>query len=427
MALALCLVALGGCLFGAKKTTMAPDKAPPTVLVTPVIQKTVPIYAEYVASIDPTTGAAIVDVRARVEAILMNQTFAEGTLVRKGQVLFLLDPRTYQANLNSARAALDKAKADYEYAKENVEVARTKADLEAAKAQLAYAVANEARLRPLAEQKAVPQQDYDNAVTSLQVAQSTVAAKDAVYKTTILNQKVSIEQARAAIESAKASIDLAEINLGYCTITSPIEGIAGKRLVAPGNLVGRGESTLLTTVTALDPLRINFSMSETDYLRMMEETISGKFKGLGSPPLELIMANGSKYPLQGKIVMANPTLDPKTGTLGVMGEFRNPQRLLRPGMFGRIRLTIDYTKDAILIPKAAIMTLQNAKVVYVVGPDNKVAMRTLELGDDVDKMVIVLKGVKKGERVIVEGTLKIQPGMVVRPTDRPVSQEPVNK
>lgn len=404
------------------------EKAPvqtdiPTVLVTDVLQKTVPIYSEYVAVVDPTTGSSTIEIRARVPAFLIEQCFREGKPVSKGQVLFRLDPRTYQAALQSAVAARDKAQADLDYAKQSVSVKRAEADVETAKSQLALAKLNEARLKPLAEQKAVPQQDYDNAKTALEVAKADLAAKQAMYQNTVLDQVNSIKMAKAEVLSAQASIDAAKVNLGYCTVVSPIDGIAGKRLVAPGNLVGQGDPTLLTTVTNLDNLRVNFNVSENDYLLLMEDKIKLKAKTILLPKLYLILSDGSTYLHKGKIAITQPVLDPKTGTLQLIGEFPNPEHLLRPGMFGRIRLQVDEVDNAVLIPQIAVTELQSANVAYVVDKDNKVELRTLSLGDPVGNDIIILSGLKVGEKVITEGLLKVRPGMTVKPVYQSATQE----
>jgi len=392
-----------------------PSTDPPVVFVANAFEKSVPIYGEYVATIDPSTGAEIVDIKARVEAFLLTQNFIEGGPVTKGQVLFTLDPSTYEANLKSAEAQMMKGKADLEMAVETVTVDKAKADLQSAEAQLYLAQITEKRQKPLAEKKAVPQQDYDNALSNLKVATANVAVAKATLKNTILQQKVDIEQARAEIASAKAAIDNAKINLSYCTVRSPSDGVAGKRLVAPGNLVGHGEATVLTQVSDLDPVRVNFNISETDYLNIRRKFSPEGDKGK-YPPLELILADGRVYNLKGRIALSEPTLDPKTGTLNVVGEFANPHWLLRPGMFGRIRLTIDYEKNAILMPQKAVVVLQSAKIVYIVDENNKVALRNVSLGSQIgDEYVIVKSGIKAGERVIVEGQLKVRPDMTVKP------------
>ncbi len=413
---------LTGCEKGKEdKNTMHPGAAtaPPVVYVANVFEKSVPIYGEYVASIDPTTGAEIADVRARVDAVLLTQNFEEGRPVTKGQVLFTLDPSTYQANLLSAQAQLMKGKADLEMAVETVAVDKAKADLQSADAQLFLAQITERRQKPLAEKKAVPQQDYDNALSNLKVAQANVAVGKANLKNTILKQKVDIEQAKAEIASANAAIENAKINLSYCTVRAPISGAAGKRLVSPGNLVGHGEATLLTQIANLDPVRVNFNISETDFIN-----IRRKFAPRGEkeklPSLELILADGSIYSRKGKIALSEPTLDPKTGTLNVVGVFENPSYLLRPGMFGRIRVTIDYEDNAVLMPQKAIVTLQSAKIVYLVDEKNMVTLRNVSLGSQIgDDYVIIKSGVKPGDRVITEGQLKVRPDMEVKPEKEP--------
>jgi len=408
-----------GCGSG-KTATPAGAGKPAAVVVVPVAQFTVPVYSEYVATID---ADETVEIRARVEAYLLSQHFEEGRLVRKGQILFTLDSRRYEADFQLARAALAKAQADLRFAQEKVTIQRSEAELAQSKAWLTKSQQDVARLKPLAEQQAVPQQDYDNALATLQVAQADVTAKQASLDTTVLNQQVSVEQARAAVAAGEADIARAQLNLDYCRIASPIDGVIGRRLVAPGNLVGRGDATVLATISDLDPLRVTFSLSETDYLKL------AKYNQLESghdynTPLELILADGSVYPHQGRLIIAERALDPKTGTLPIIGEFKNPDLLLRPGQFGRVRFISAGIDNALLVPQRAVMELQSAKTVYIVGPSNKVALRTVVLGPRFRDLVVVSEGVKAGERVIVEGTLKVRPGMAVAPAEKPLSAEP---
>jgi RND family efflux transporter MFP subunit len=412
-------VLAGGCQeMGREKGTVqpGPPPKPPTVVVANVFEKSVPIYGEYAASFDPSTGAEIADVRARVDALLLEQHFREGEPVTKGQLLFSLDPSTYKATLDGYYADLAKGQAELEQATNTVSVLKAKADVEAAKAQLYLAEVTEKRLKPLAEKKAVPQQDYDNAYANLKVAKANLDVAQANLKNTILNQKVNIEQAKAAIELANANIAKAKINLSYCTITAPITGVAGKRLVSPGNLVGHGEATLLTQVTNLTTVRINFDISETDYIRIMKRfNPTGHSRERSSPPLQLILADGSTYRFKGKIDFSQPSLNPKTGTLNVVGIFDNPDRLLRPGMFGRIRVPIDFRNNAVLLPQESIVMIQSAKMVYTVDDKNKVGIRNVSVGDLVGNNLIVLSGVKAGDRVITQGQLKVHPDMEVTP------------
>jgi membrane fusion protein (multidrug efflux system) len=344
----------------AKAAAAAPP--PPAVVVAEVVQKTVPIYSEYVAQTD---ARETVEIRARVQSFLEAQHFAEGTIVKKGQLLFTLDKREYEAKLQQA-----------------------KAQLEGAMARLGKAETDERRLKPLAERRAVPQQDYDNAVANL-------------------------DTARAGVSAAKADVAGAELDLGYCTIRSPIGGLIGKRLVAPGNLVGKGEATLLDTVSSIDPIRVNATISEAEYLRFFA---SRKVRGEDSTPLELILADGSVFPHKGKVVIMDRAVDQKTGTLNVAAEFPNPEGQLRPGQFGRVRAVAEMARNAILIPKRAVQEIQGMKSVLVVGADNMVALRTIQPGETVGDLLIVRDGLKPGERVIVDGVQKARPGSKVNPT-----------
>jgi len=414
--LAILLVSCGG-----DKKAVEAASGPPTVsvVVATVVQKTVPLYTELTARTDATDS---VDIRARVKAFLQTQTYAEGTMVKAGQVLFTLDKREYEAQLMQAKAQLAKAQADLTQAQEKTVVDTAEANLGIAVAQLNKTDQDVKRLKPLAELRAVPQQDYDNALAAQQAARADVEGKKASINTAKVNQTASIQQAQAAVEAANASIRQAELNVEYCTITTPIEGIAGTRQVAPGNLVGNGEATLLTTVSDVNPMRVYVSISESDYLMYQRLRDQGKMKG-GVGELELILADGSVFPEKGRIIIADRAVDLKTGTLSLVAEFPNPKALLRPGQFGRVRLAATVAENALLVPQKAITELQSAKVVYVVGDDNKVALRTVTLGDRVDQNYIITEGVKAGERIIIEGLQKARPGATVNPTEQPVSSE----
>jgi membrane fusion protein (multidrug efflux system) len=336
---------------------------PPAVVVAEVVQKTVPIYGEFVAQTD---ARETVEIRARVQAFLAAQHFTEGTIVKKNQLLFTLDKREFEAKLQQA-----------------------KAQLEIALARLGKAETDERRLKPLAERRAVPQQDYDNAAANLLAAQANVQA-------------------------ARADVDAAQLDLSYTTIRSPIAGLIGKRLVSPGNLVGKGEATLLDTVSSIDPIRVNATISEAEYLRFFAQRKSG-----GSSPsasLELVLADGSVYPYKGKLVIVDRAVDQKTGTLNFAAEFPNPEGLLRPGQFGRVRAVVEMARDAILVPKRAVQEIQGMQTVLVVGADDMVALRTIQPADTVGDLLIVRQGLQPGERVIVDGIQKARPGSKVNPT-----------
>ena len=345
----------------AKQAGAAPP--PPSVVVAEVVQKTVPIYSEYIAQIE---AKETVEIRARVQAYLAAQHFAEGTIVKKDQLLFTLDPREYEAKLLQA-----------------------KAQLEGTNARLGKAETDERRLKPLAERRAVPQQDYDNAVANL-------------------------ETARAGVSAAKAAVVEAELDLSYTEIRAPISGLIGKRLVDPGNLVGKGEATLLDTISSVDPVRVSVTVSEAEYLRLRSQQAAGRV-AIGVP-LELVLADGTVYPQKGKMVFVDRAVDIKTGTLTGIAEFPNPNAVLRPGQFGRVRASIETAENAILIPKRAVQEIQGMQTVLVVGADNMVALRTIKPGESVGSLLVIQDGLKPGERVIVDGIQKARPGTKVNPT-----------
>jgi membrane fusion protein (multidrug efflux system) len=411
---------LTGCGKGGEKGSTVLAAPAVSVVVAPVIQKTVPLYTELTARTDATDS---VDLRARVKAFLKEQTYAEGTMVKAGQVLFKLDSREYEAQLMQANAQLAKAKADLAQAQDRTVVDIAQANLRIAEAQLAKTDLDVNRLKPLAEQKAVPQQDYDNALAAQQGARAEVQGKESSVNTSKVNQTAAIQQAQAAVAAASAAIRQSELNVEYCTVTTPISGIAGTRQVAPGNLVGQGEATLLTTVSNVNPMRVYVSISEAEYLLYQRLKSQGKLRK-GSE-LELILADGSTFPERGRIIIADRAVDLKTGTLSLVAEFPNPKALLRPGQFGRVRLAATIAENALLVPQKSVSEVQSTKVVYVVGPDNKVALRSVTLGARVGSDYIVTEGLKAGERIVVEGIQKARPGSTVNPTEQPMSSETV--
>jgi membrane fusion protein (multidrug efflux system) len=367
----LLIIACGSGEKGGEKKAGLP---PPAVLVAKVEQKTVPIYAEYVAR---TEARKTVEIRARVEGFLEKVLFKEGSQVKAGQLLFVIDQRPYKAALQDARGSLDQAKAALEKAQKDVD-----------------------RLRPLVAEDAAPQQDLDK------------AEAQAHYN-------------RASIEKAKAAIAKAELDLKFTEIRSPITGMIGKEEVAVGNLVSK-DQTLLTTVSSWDPMRVVFSISESDYLLLARKFPEGRnpsSEAAGEERFELIMADNSIYPHKGKVSFVDRALDLTTGTLKVYVSFPNPDGLLRPGLFGRIRVVLEERPDALLVPQKAVTEQQGVNVVYVILPDNKVALRTITLGERYGNQVIVKEGVKAGERLVVEGLQKVRPGMVVNPSAKPVTEE----
>jgi len=396
----------------ASKVAAAPP--PPTVVVAPVLVRDTPIVRDFVGR---TEAVPTVEIRARVAGVLEQVRFREGSEVKKGQVLFVIQPDEYNAALQAAQAQLAKAQADLTRARDVSIADRGRAHLDQAKAELEKARMDVARYRPLAQEKAIPQQDLDSAVSRQQVAVAGVEAAEAAFKDTVLAQRTAIQLAEAAVESGKASVTQAELNVSYTVVHAPITGIIGKLAVDTGNLVGKAEPTLLATVSAIDPMYVDFAITEADYLRLVKRVPGlgrGEVRRDGAPTFELIVADSTTFPHKGRPVFVNRAVDVKTGTIEVRAEFPNPERVLRAGQFGRVRAVTEDLPNAILVPQLAVQELQGAKTVLVVGEGDKVALRTVTLGDAYQDFYVVTAGLKAGERVIVEGIQKVRPGTQVK-------------
>jgi membrane fusion protein (multidrug efflux system) len=324
-----------------------------------------------------TKGFQDVEVRARVEGYLDKVAFTEGTFVRKGDLLYQIDPKPFEAAMANAEANLATAQARLQKTDNDVK-----------------------RLGPLAEQQAVSQQELDNA-TSAQ------------------------EAARAQVEAQKANAENARLNLGYTHITSPIDGLVGTTQVKAGNLVGRGENTLLTTVSQIDPILFRAGISEADYLRLARRRSEeqGAGGGAGAAGVELILADGTVHPSQGSLDSIERAVDPTTGTLALQVRFPNTEGLVRPGQYGRARFVTDMKKGALLVPQRAVQELQNLYSLAVVGPDNKVTFHNVTPGPRVGNLWLIEKGLQPGERVVVEGLQRLREGVTVSPIAVPVSPE----
>ena len=353
---------------------------PPVVVVASAIQKTIPVYREYVGR---TAANYTVDVRPQVTGILESAPFAEGQLVKKGQVLFTIDPREYQATLQSAQAQLAKAEADVSQAQASL--LKNRQDV--------------ARYAPLVKQQAIPQEQYDDAVAAAAVAQAQV------------------EQAQAEVKGAQAAIHQASINLGYTVIRSPLDGVAGRRQVDPGNLVSPGMSTPLVNISSLAPMRVDFSISETDYLRFITRHQSAAARRAEAEKIsfQLLLPDGSAFPHPGRFYMAGSAVSAQTGTLLIEAEFPNPQGILKPGQFCRVRFASEQLPNAILVPRQAVMELQGAQVVMAVSPNDTVELHTITTTVTFENDSIVSAGLEAGARVIAAGQQKVRPGMKVKP------------
>jgi membrane fusion protein (multidrug efflux system) len=423
--------ALSGC---GKEEKVQPQA--PIVEVAEVTQKDVPVLADWVGTTDGVVNATI---RAQVQGYLNKQNYTEGELVHKGQVLFEIDPREYQAALDQAKAvlsqskgALDQAKAGLSQSKGAVE--QTRAALEKAKAEVAVqdarwttAKANLARVKPLAEQNAVSKKDLDDAVGAELSTRSAVdAAKAAVdaaqanivtAEAQVVGAQANIVAAEAQILGSQAAVEKAQLNLGFTKVASPVDGIAGIAKAQIGNLVGPGSVEELTTVSTIDPIKCYVSISEQEYMRAQEK----KASQVGKIPLDLILSDGTIYPHKGEVAFADRQVDVRTGTIRVATIFPNPQNILRPGMFSRVRAEMGIRKGALVIPQRAVSEVQGKYLVAVVSTENKVAIKPVKVGQWFGQLWVIDEGLQAGEKVVAEGIQKVRDGMVVSP--KPFSGE----
>jgi membrane fusion protein (multidrug efflux system) len=413
------LVAAAGCGRGdVKEARQAPADPPPTVIVAEVPRRDVQVSGDFVAR---TEAVPTVEIRARVAGVLESVRFREGSEVRQGQVLFVIQQEEYRAGLQSARAQLAKAQADLSRARDASIVDRARAHLHQAQADLGRAQQDVARYRPLAQEQAVPQQDLDTALSREQVAVAAVEAAEAALKDTVLQQRTAIHLGEAAVEAARAAVTQAELNLKYTVIEAPISGIISKLAVDRGNLVGKGDATALATVSAVDPMYVDFAVTEADYLRLVKRQPGlgrGELRPDRPPTLQLLLADGSTFPHRGRPVFVDRAIDQQTGTIRVRSEFPNPDKVLRAGQFGRVRAIVEERPAATLVPQVAVQDLQGAKTVLVVGEGDKVALRTVTIAEPYEDFYIVRAGLEPGERVIVEGIQKARPGQQVKPESR---------
>jgi len=397
------LLAATGCAQG----TSAANPAPLGVEVVQVQQKDVPIYGEWIGTLDGLVNA---DIKAQVSGYLLKQGYTEGSFVRKGQLLFEIDPRPFQAAVDQAQGQLAQATGG---------LAQAKAQLAQAEAQLAVAEANQHRSQldenryiPLAKQEAITTQDLDNAVQNNLAAKAQVQAAKAGVETA----RAQIQAANAAVEAAKAAVSTAQLNLGFTRLISPIDGIAGMAQQQVGALVSPSGGPV-TTVSTVDPIKVYFTISEQEYLDFNRRfpTQASRDAENGRQPLELILADGSVYGHTGKFFFADRQVDQTTGAIRIAGLFPNPGNILRPGQYGRVRSSTRTRAGALEVPQRAVTELQGTYQVAVVDTANKVEIRTVKPGNRVGGMWIIDEGLKPGERVIAEGVQKVGPGMPVNP------------
>jgi len=349
--------------FGCKRP--APQMGPPEVMVMDVVQKDIPIYGDWIGTLDGLVNAQI---HAQVSGYLMAQHYQEGSLVHKGNLLFQIDPRPFQAALDKAKGQMAEAQANLDMTAINVK-----------------------RYTPLAKNNAISQQELDNAIQSN-------------------------KGDRAALESAQAAVQQAELNLGFTKVTSPIDGIAGIAEAQIGDLVGPN-TTELTAISTVNPIKAYFPISEQEYMKAMERRMTQDSENAiqRTNNLELILADGNTYPHKGTIILADRQVNIKTGTILIAGLFPNPDNILRPGQYAHIRMVIQMHKGALLVPQRAITETQGTYHVVVVDKNNRASIRTVAVGERSGALWIVKQGLNSGERVVVEGTQKVREGTIVNP------------
>ena len=347
---------------GCKKT----EVELPVVSVSPAVRENVEIYGEYVGR---ARAQQFVEVRARVEGYLERMLFDEGTYVDKGQVLFVINQEQYKARVDKVKAQLQKDESQEHKAKRDLE-----------------------RIRPLYEQNAASQLDYDNAV--------------AAY-----------EAAKASAAMSRADIAQAELELGYTTVRSPLSGYVSERNVDLGSLVGPGAKSLLVTIVKSDTVLIDFSMTALDYLKSKERNV--EFGGKNEerswqPYVTVTLADNTVYPYKGTLDFADPQVDPQTGTFSVRAEMPNPSHAILPGQFTKVKLLVDVREGATVIPRRSLMIEKGGAHIFVLRPDSTVEKRFIETGPEVQNNVVVERGLNPGEKVVVEGQHKLSPGMKVK-------------
>jgi membrane fusion protein, multidrug efflux system len=362
-------VALSGAALGllsacSKPTANAVLDQPPEVLVMEVAQQDVPVVREWIGSLDGSVNA---DIRARVSGHLISQNYKEGAVVQKGDLLFQIDPSTYEAALEQAKSSLAQAQAN------QLQTEQT-----------------EQRETELFEKKVESQQSRDNAI------QSNAAAK-------------------AEVKAQEATVRQAELNLQFTKITAPITGVAGIANPGIGDLIGPSDAQPLMTMSTVDPIKAYFQISEQDYLKLARKIESAHATGEVAPPVEIILADGSLYPIQGKFATIDRQVDQQTGTIRIEALFANPNNILRPGQFVRVRVTVRNTQGALLVPQRAVNELQTSYEVGVVDGTSRVQIRQVKVGEKVGSLWIIEDGLKVGDQVVVEGMQRIRDGQTVKP------------
>lgn len=370
-ALLLSLVVLvlmaAGCGSDEDKAAQAPQ-GPVPMKVVKAETRTMPQWGEFVGQI---SAVETVEVRARVAGFLIKRNFEEGGSVKKGDLLFVIDPKPFEEDLKQAQSGLQYNQALYTKAKKDFE-----------------------RFKKLYDEGVVSRDEYES------------------YQTQVATYQAQIGDNQAKVENAK-------IQLGYTKIYASTDGLIGRVKVDVGNLVGQGENTLLATISTQDPVYVSFSISENDYVRATRNRMD---KDAGRQ-IRLLLSDGSEYGHDGQVSMVDPTIDPQTGTLGIRVVFPNPENMLRPGQYAKVRVLIANIDDAVVVPARAVMDVQGMKSLYVIGEDGKVKSQPVKLGFEVNHLVVVREGLKVGDMVVVDGIRRVRPGMDIKPIVVPMTDD----
>jgi RND family efflux transporter MFP subunit len=425
----LAAIAAGGCR-DASRAAAPPPAA--VVKVEPVVQRDVPISVEYVGTL---VGYITAQIRARVAGHLMSQNYAEGSVVKAGDLMFQVDPRPIQAAVEQAEAQLLQAESQLSQAKAQVgasqaqveqalaQVSQYEAQVQKAEADQRRTELDVGRYKPLAQRGSVSQQELDNAVQNNLANIASVAAARA----SVQNAQANVSNARAALENAQANVKTqeaniaaaraslvnAKLNLGYTRVLAPISGVAGFRVANIGDYVGPNDQQPLTTVSQVDPIYADVPISEQRALSRFRQW-EGNPQEPRNIELELILADGSVYSRRGRVVALDRQVDVTTGTVLARGVFPNPGNILRPGQYAKVRAVVDVKKGALLIPQRAVQDVQGIHQVAVVRPDDTVEIRTVKVDERVGSLWVVTDGLKPGERVVVEGGDRVRTGQKVR-------------
>jgi RND family efflux transporter MFP subunit len=415
----------GSLLFAGLAACNRPEAVPtataPAVTVVAVAQGPVPVYGQYVGQ---TEAVKTVEVRARVEGFIDRQAVPDGGAVKTGDLLFIIDPRPFEATLrqteaNVARDTAQLRQTEAALLQREADVQQAQANLNRDLAQLENARTQEGRYRKLLQQELISREQYDQIRTNLTALDATVQADRAAFenaKAALAAARATIENARAVIRAGEAAVDSARLQLGYTTIRSPLDGRMGRAEVRVGSFVGKGDATLLATVSTLDPMYVNFSVSEREALQVWR----GRQTELRTRPrgsdIAITLPDDRVYPHGGRLDFVDRAVDSRTGTLALRATFPNPASLLQPGQYVRLRVLLEERAGALLVPQAAVQESQGSTSLFVVAPDETAQVRTVRMGPRLGPLWVVEEGVRPGEHVVVKGLQQVRPGMRVRPT-----------